>query len=240
MAEALWCSAAVAKCCVKLYLAVSKMSLELFDRRYKEWATAHRGQNARAVDDDEHGKIVDLLTNHGASEAQTLSSKQRRWLTVFSLVDYGSTKKLVRKGTELEVVKTSEIFGKIHEMHVAGGHVGRDKLKSELAKKFYNISQKVISIYLGTCSTCEEKRKRPRKGVVCKPILSEDMCSRAQIDLICFESEKDGPYAYILNYQDHLTKFVSLRALKSKRAEEVAYHLLDIFCTFGAPAILQV
>jgi len=40
-------------------------------------------------------------------------------------------------------------------------------------------------------------------------------------------------------YQDHLTKFVQLRPLKTKRAEEVAKHLIDIFCIFGAPMILQ-
>ncbi|XP_043462827.1 KRAB-A domain-containing protein 2-like [Leptopilina heterotoma] len=40
-------------------------------------------------------------------------------------------------------------------------------------------------------------------------------------------------------YQDHLTKFVILRPLSSKRAAEIAYQLLDIFLTFGAPVILQ-
>lgn len=40
-------------------------------------------------------------------------------------------------------------------------------------------------------------------------------------------------------YQDHLTKFVVLSALKSKRAEEVAYKLVDIFTLLGAPTILQ-
>nr|XP_018908515.1 PREDICTED: KRAB-A domain-containing protein 2-like [Bemisia tabaci] len=37
----------------------------------------------------------------------------------------------------------------------------------------------------------------------------------------------------------HLTKFCILRALKTKTAEEVATHLFDIFCTFGAPSILH-
>ena len=36
-----------------------------------------------------------------------------------------------------------------------------------------------------------------------------------------------------------MTKFVQLRPTKTKRAEEVAYILVDIFCTFGAPTILQ-
>uniref|UniRef100_A0ABD2VUG2 Integrase catalytic domain-containing protein n=1 Tax=Trichogramma kaykai TaxID=54128 RepID=A0ABD2VUG2_9HYME len=40
-------------------------------------------------------------------------------------------------------------------------------------------------------------------------------------------------------YQDHLTKFVILNALKTKRAEEVASHLVRIFLTFGAPCLLH-
>jgi IS30 family transposase len=40
-------------------------------------------------------------------------------------------------------------------------------------------------------------------------------------------------------YQDHMTKFVVLRPLKSKRATDVAMQILDIFLLFGAPNILQ-
>ncbi|KAK7096357.1 hypothetical protein V1264_005659 [Littorina saxatilis] len=40
-------------------------------------------------------------------------------------------------------------------------------------------------------------------------------------------------------YQDHLTKFIVLRPLTSKRAVEVAFQLLDIFLLLGAPQILQ-
>ena len=36
-----------------------------------------------------------------------------------------------------------------------------------------------------------------------------------------------------------MTKFVILSALTSKRAAEVAHHLLDIFLIFGAPSIMQ-
>ncbi|CAF1073429.1 unnamed protein product [Didymodactylos carnosus] len=49
----------------------------------------------------------------------------------------------------------------------------------------------------------------------------------------------DGPFKFILNYQDHFTKFCVLRPMKTKTAAEVAYHLLDIFIMFGAPATLQ-
>lgn len=60
-----------------------------------------------------------------------------------------------------------------------------------------------------------------------------------QVDLINMQSYHDGEYKFILNYQDHLSKFVTLRALKTKTAAEVTYNLIDIFCTFGAPSILQ-
>lgn len=53
------------------------------------------------------------------------------------------------------------------------------------------------------------------------------------------QSEPDRDYRFIFNYQDHLTKFTILRPLKTKTANEVAYNLTDIFCTFGAPFILQ-
>ncbi|XP_064110263.1 uncharacterized protein LOC135218047 [Macrobrachium nipponense] len=43
----------------------------------------------------------------------------------------------------------------------------------------------------------------------------------------------------VMVYQCHLTKFVILRPLTSKRAAEVAFQLLDIFLLFGAPTIFQ-
>ncbi|XP_045446899.1 uncharacterized protein LOC123655106 [Melitaea cinxia] len=62
---------------------------------------------------------------------------------------------------------------------------------------------------------------------------------RCQVDLIDFQTQPDGNFKFIMVYQDHLTKFVLLRALQCKRAAEVAYHLNDIFLTIGAPCILQ-
>ena len=40
-------------------------------------------------------------------------------------------------------------------------------------------------------------------------------------------------------YQDHLTKFVPFRPVKSKRAPEIACQLRDIFSILGVPSILQ-
>lgn len=42
-----------------------------------------------------------------------------------------------------------------------------------------------------------------------------------------------------MNYQDHLTKFVIFKPLKTKQAEEITYKLIQMYTTFGAPAILH-
>ena len=53
------------------------------------------------------------------------------------------------------------------------------------------------------------------------------------------QSSRVSSYNQILVAQCHLTEFVVLRLLTSKRVVEVAQQLLDIFLFLGAPAILQ-
>jgi len=96
-----------------------------------------------------------------------------------------------------------------------------------------------MDLYLALCEQCQLKKKTTKWGLVVRPILSHYMNSACQVDLIDMQSEPDGYYRFIMNYQDHLTKFTILRPLKSKPAEEVAYQLIEIFCMFGAPFILQ-
>ena len=49
----------------------------------------------------------------------------------------------------------------------------------------------------------------------------------------------DDGYEYILNYQDCFSKFVILRALKTKTAAEVADCLVNIFFEHSPPSLLQ-
>ena len=110
----------------------------------------------------------------------------------------------------------------------------------ETQKKYANISVKVIELFKSLCIECQKKKKRPKTtGVVVRPILSKDFSQRGQVDLVDMQSLCFNGYKWIMVYQDHLTKFCVLRAIKSKRAVEVASHLLDIFLLLGAPVILQ-
>ena len=55
-----------------------------------------------------------------------------------------------------------------------------------------------------------------------------------------FQSMPDGQFKYVLDYQDHGTKFCQLRPLTKKSHKAVALELIKIFSAFGPPSILQV
>ena len=75
---------------------------------------------------------------------------------------------------------------------------------------------------IASIQPCQLKKKTPKRGLVVRPILAGCMNSRCQVDVIDMQSEPDGCYRFIMNYQDPLTKFTILRPLKSKTAEKVA------------------
>ena len=97
-----------------------------------------------------------------------------------------------------------------------------------------------MKLFISGCYECKIKKVKSKNStkLVVHPLSSNDFNACGQVDLIDMQSCPNGPYKFILNYQDHFTKFCVLRSLKTKIATEVAYHLLDIFTTFGAPAIL--
>eukprot|EP00102_Acyrthosiphon_pisum_P023247 XP_016660457.1 PREDICTED: KRAB-A domain-containing protein 2-like [Acyrthosiphon pisum] len=131
------------------------------------------------------------------------------------------------------------MFDILNSVHKSIGHGGRDCMLFELNKKYKNITQADVKLYLDLCILCQEKKKSQKKDIVVKPMVFNDFNSQCQIDLIDFQSQPDRDFKFICVYQYHLTKFCILKPLTSKRAEQVACVLLDIFCLFGAPDSLQ-
>ncbi|XP_014614939.1 PREDICTED: KRAB-A domain-containing protein 2-like [Polistes canadensis] len=136
-------------------------------------------------------------------------------------------------------IADSELFNVLHETHINIGHEGSDRMMKELSSKYKNVTRKDIELYINLCECIQKKRKSIKKGIVVNPLISSEYNSRCQVDLIDFQSQPDREYKFIMVYQDHLTKFMIFGSLMSKKAEEVAKNLLDIFVMFGAPSILQ-
>ncbi|XP_059174975.1 KRAB-A domain-containing protein 2-like [Physella acuta] len=175
---------------------------------------------------------------------QTKSSVDYRRLRKYDILEVEGEERLIVPITEdssalLYYVHTDELFDLLNETHLKIGHGGRTRMEKELQKMYKNVTKEVIMLYLRLCKPCQTKLSNPKKGLVFKPVMFKESNSRGHVDLIDMQSNPDGEYKFILNYQDHLTKFMLLRALKSNSAEDVANQLLDIFTTIGAPSVLQ-
>ncbi|KAK7605083.1 hypothetical protein V9T40_006941 [Parthenolecanium corni] len=136
-------------------------------------------------------------------------------------------------------ISVDELFDVLCSIHQSVGHGGREKMMYEINRRYKNVTQNQVTAFIRCCEVCESKKSGAKKGIVVKPMIFKNFNTRSQLDLIDMQSQTDGEYKYIFVYQDHLTKFVTLRPLTSKRANEVAENLLDVFLTFGAPCVLQ-
>jgi len=119
-------------------------------------------------------------------------------------------------------VMTGDMFDILSNVHKSIGYGGRDRMLFELNKKYKNITQADVKLYLNLCIPCQQKKKSQKKGIVVKPMVFNDFKSRCQIDLIDFQSQPDRDFKFICVYQDHLTKYCILKPLTSKRAERDA------------------
>lgn len=136
-------------------------------------------------------------------------------------------------------VKNEEIFDIVHEAHIQTNHGGRTRMIKELQKKYKNITYEVVMLYLGLCVQCKMKQKFPKNETEIKPPMSGELDSHCQMDLLDMQTCPDGEFKFIFIYQDHMTKFIQLRPLKTNTVEEVAHNLLSIILIFGAPNILN-
>lgn len=144
------------------------------------------------------------------------------------------------EGRDLVVVCLEDMFDSCMHVHQMCGHGGRSVMVPQACLLFCNVTRRIIEIFLTYSEEYQAKRKKTKlHGMVVKPIRSEYYNSRMQIDLVDMQSLPDGEYKWVLNAQDHLTKFSHLRPLKKKCMKEVAWELYLIFCRCGAPVILQ-
>lgn len=191
-------------------------------------------------------EIIDILQSYQEKIYQNntcmMSSQEKYYGRKYDLLELSGISKVILKQKTLDdiiyVTPIEEFFDKIDEQHKATGHGGRDKVLHNLKKKC-NIPKLAVQIYGELCTTCNLKKTQKHAGLVVKPIISKDFNVRGQVDLIDFQSCADGIYKWLLNYQDHSTKFLYLRPLQTKKAREVAFELLKIFLEQGAPVILQ-
>lgn len=192
---------------------------------------------------DTYKNLISAVEEAKARTKKTYTDYRR--LKRYDVLSISESKKLIRPLLENEknikyYVHKEQLFDIIHAAHLETGHGGKHKLEKNIKTKYVNITREVILDYLELCLICKKKKAHSKKGTVVKPLVFKEINQRDfQVDLIDMQTSQDGEYKFILNYQEHLTKFVCLRPLKTKTAAEVAYNLIDVFCLIGAPSVLQ-
>lgn len=211
----------------KFYSAHSKNS------KKSEWTEEKINNVIKMIGDFNKAKIL----GHRPTDKEYYHAKK------YDIMTFRDEKVLIvkRKSQQdpvVQIVPSNQYYQRILETHVATGHGRRDKIIYALKDK-YMVPVFAINIFLQLCKTCLSKKSFPKTGIVVKPLISDDFNRRGQVDLVDFQSSPDGEYKWMLQYQDHLTKFCFLRPLKSKEAKEVAIEILKIFLEVGCPNILQ-
>ena len=221
-------------------MAASSFENEFKDKLFKKYSQCKK----YLIPKEEYNRTIDELKT--VAEIATSKSRHHYYLLKkYEVLQCGDVDKLIKKRKSPEdrpiyFATIEDTYDIISKAHTATGHGGRDRMLKHLGLKYANITTEAVELFKSYCRVCQEKRKRPKTtGVVVKPILSSEFNSRGQVDLVDMQSSPQGQFKWIMVYQCHLTKFVILRPLSSKRAAEVAFQLLDIFLLFGAPAILQ-
>ena len=145
-----------------------------------------------------HTEIIAALEE--VASGGKVSGTVHNWIRRYEVRHIGDEKLLYRRhGKRLAAFE--EIFGIIHDHHIKLGHAGRDIMFKDVSESFDNVTREAITEYLSLCKECALKRGIVRKGVLVQPIISKEMNSRCQVDLIDMQAQADGDYKFILVYQ---------------------------------------
>jgi hypothetical protein len=109
-----------------------------------------------------------------------------------------------------------DLFDIIREHHLKVNHAAKKNTWISVRECYSNISRDVCGLYVALCH-CKVNQRLPGRPEGIKPILSNTFNDRGQVDLIDMQSNIYDGFTWILHYQDHLTKFSYLRALKNKK-----------------------
>lgn len=158
------------------------------------------------ISKDDYFDLVDEV-KEAANVTGSKTWRQYYLLKRYQILLCGDVEKLIRKRKDdgddiIYFAHNDDLYDIIKRVHVTTGHGGRDKMMKVLSVKYANITREVVELYKSLCIECAKKRKRPAvKGVVVRPILSNDYGSRGQVDLIDMQSMPNANHKWIMVYQ---------------------------------------
>lgn len=167
----------------------------------------------------------------------------KRYKNEYVLID----RKNIDDDRVVPYVYFEEIYDTLKVAHLNCCHGGIKKTFLRCKLHAANVKISHVKAFLSTCDSCNDakERRKKKREYTPKMIISSGFGARGQVDLIDIQKllndyrYTDKRFRFVLNYQDHYSKFCILRALRDKKAETIVRELKDIFLTVCAPKILQ-
>ena len=173
---------------------------KLFNRKLLELAN-QKGRTSGLLSPERFHYIVNRLQELQATAAQKKSAEDYRLTTKFVLfettVGDEPTTYLKDRATLKYHVSMDRIFDAIRTQHLLTGHGARDITNGKLKETLAKITKEVIQLYVDLCETCVPKKRKVHKSLFVKPIISNLITSRCQVDLVDIQSQPDGCFKWI-------------------------------------------
>jgi hypothetical protein len=128
------------------------------------------------------------------------------------------------------------VFEQLHDS-VFAGHLGYDKTKEKLSKRFYWYKcNEELKQYIRECVECQVNKSPNRYNraemIPIRPISPFELITT---DILGPLPVTENGNKYVLVVVDHFTKWVEFFPMKDQKAETVANNLLTVFCRHGMP-----
>ena len=141
------------------------------------------------------------------------------------------------------LLKKDEIDRCVGLYHQKYKGAGVRKLYKAICKRFCGISQNDIAKVVFSMKNAQRVKPTFLNKSPLHPVKSSGVMHQVQVDLVDMRgypaNVADTSFKYILVLLDVFSRFMFLRALRSKSADEVANCLLKFFCDTGPPRRLQ-
>lgn len=171
---------------------------EKFTAKIASLQTKDRSTISRDKYEEDLARLLLLDSDHSVRKSMSDYNLCRKYEVQKIASDVNA---LVKKGTRLRFIcvevnvclhfillhcfacehLTQDLYDSIDAEHISSGHSGRNILTARLNSKFANITKEHVQEYLALCEACQLKKPAYRRGIVVKPILSDQMNARAQV-----------------------------------------------------------
>ena len=215
-----------------------------YERYHSEWSKKLKRTNL--ISEKTYKRIVKVLLNFNKMIG-IKPTYMYRWKKHYHILSNQESNCLYRKvpgkGTDAfkRVPTYEKVFDIIHDAHTALGHAKcRRKNKNRIQASWYGVPIPAVLLYLSTCPICAGTKKiSKKKKNPLKFIISEQVGTRSQVDLIDMRSFEVKGMKWILRYVNCLSGFSQVQCIPNKSSAVVGEAIIQILSASVRPLILQ-